>query len=377
MYQVLETYHRFDQKNNMVCRPQWDPSLRQLHSQMSEAPLRRMASGTAGFERKDFALVASSSVVASTFGTGINTPNSGLTSWETLPLSASLEFPEEQHAVTDVAKMTDQIKRVARHFGADLVGITNLDLRWVYSHHYILKTGESQPVEIDPRYKYVIAMAMEMNYNMIRTAPSALEHADVRLTYSRMALLVSSLAEFIRKLGYRAIPALNDTALNVPIAVDAGLGQLGRHGLLISPQFGPRQRLCKVITDLPLQPDEPIDFGVTEFCSICQKCARECPSRAVSNGEPTAEVSSISNNPGVVKWPLSAEKCREYWSKVGTNCGICIRVCPFNKDRSWLHDTVRWLVKHAPWLDATLVWSDDRLGYGKSSGPRVFWNANK
>jgi reductive dehalogenase len=277
--------------------------------------------------------------------------------------------------VTDVAQMTDQIKRVARYLGADLVGIARLDMRWVYSHHYIRDTGESQPVEINERYKYVIAIASEMDNNMIKTAPTALSWAEYRRIYSRMALLVSSLAQFIRQLGYGAIPSLNDTALNVPIAVDAGLGGLARHGLLITPQFGPRQRLCKVITDLPLEPDEPIEFGVTEFCSVCHKCARECPGQAISYGESTAEVSSISNNPGVVKWPLSAEKCREYWSKIGTDCSICIRVCPFNKDKGWLHDTARWLIEYAPWVDRTMVWLDDRMGYGKYSSPNVFWNA--
>ncbi|MFC2002254.1 reductive dehalogenase [Chloroflexota bacterium] len=278
----------------------------------------------------------------------------------------------------DVARMTNQIKHVARYFGADLVGIAKLDLRWVFSHHYVPETNQSYPVDIDQRYKYVIVMALEMDYDRMSTAPTALEWAEVRRTYSRMALLVGSLAEFIRNLGYHAIPTLNDTALSVPTAIDAGLGQLGRNGLLISPQFGPRQRLCKVITDLPLQPDEPIDFGVTEFCSTCRKCARECPSQAISNGELTADVSSISNNPGILKWPLSAEKCREYWGKIGgTNCGICIRVCPFNKDRGRFHDMARWLVKHAPWLDPLMLYLDDHLRYGKYSSPEAFWNTNK
>lgn len=375
MYEVLDSYQRFDQKNNMVCRPAWDPSLRHLGPLRWETQLRQMESKVAGFELKDFALAASAQLVVSSFGTGINKPNAGLASWEPLPVSESFKFPDEKPAVTDVPIMTDQIKRVAWYFGADLVGIAKLDMRWVYSHHYLPETGESKPVEIDQGYKYVITMALEMDYNMIRTAPGALQFASTQLTYSRMALLVSSLAQFIRQLGYRAIPTLNDTALNVPIAMDAGLGQLGRHGLLITPQFGPRQRLCKVITDLPLQPDEPIEVGVTEFCSLCHKCARECPAQAISYGEPTAEVSSISNNPGVMKWPLSAEKCREYWTAVGTNCGICIRVCPFNKSRHWLHDATRWLIKHAPWVDRTVAWLDDRLGYGKYSGPGIFWKA--
>lgn len=375
MYQVLDSYQRFDQKNNMVNRPLWDSSLHYLLALDRETRLRQMRSGVAGLELKDFALVSGASVGTAALGTDTNTPNSGLTSWEPLPLASSNELPEWKSTVTDVAQMTDQIKRVARYLGADLVGIARLDMRWVYSHHYIRDTGESQPVEIGERYKYVIAIASEMDNNMIKTAPTALSWAEDRRIYSRMALLVSSLAQFIRQLGYGAIPSLNDTALNVPIAVDAGLGGLARHGLLITPQFGPRQRLCKVITDLPLEPDEPIEFGVTEFCSVCHKCAWECPGQAISYGESTAKVSSISNNPGVVKWPLSAEKCREYWSKIGTDCSICIRVCPFNKDKGWLHDTARWLIEHAPWVDRTMVWLDNRMGYGKYSSPNVFWNA--
>ena len=377
MYQVLDSYQRFDQKNNMICRPFWDPSVRHLTiPQRWETQLRLMKSGVAGFELKDFALAAGTQLVVTSFGTGILTPNAGLTSWEPLPLSWSFKFPEEKPPVTDAAKMTDMMKRVVRYMGADLVGIARLDMRWVYSHHFIIGTGESKPVEIDEGYKYVIAMALEMDYNMIRTSPSALQFTEANLVYSRMAALVGSLAQFIRQLGYRAIPSLNDTALNVPIAADAGLGQLSRLGLLISPQFGPRQRLCKVITDLPLQPDEPIDFGIDEFCSVCRKCARECPAQAISYGEPTAEVSSISNNPGVMKRPLAAEKCWEYWTKsVGTDCAICVRVCPFNKPKGPLHDMVRWLVKHAPAVDRTLVRMDDRLGYGKYLSPRHFWDA--
>ncbi len=375
MYQVLSSYQRFNQKNNMVHRPLWDPSLCHLVPQGRETRQRQMRNGVAGFGQKDFALVSGASVGTAALGTSTNTPNSGLISWEPLPLSGSDEFPKWKAAVTDVTQMTDQIKRVARYLGADLVGIARLDRRWVYSHHYIRETGESRPVEINERYRYVIAIAVEMDRNMIKTAPSALNWAEVRRIYSRMALLVSSLAQFIRQLGYGAIPSLNDTALNVPMAVDAGLGELARLGLLITPQFGPRQRLCKVITDLPLEPDEPIKFGVTEFCSVCHKCARGCPGQAISCGEPTAEALSISNNPGVVKWPLSAEKCREYWSKTGTDCGICIRVCPFNKSSSWLHGTARWLIKHAPWVDPTMIWFDDRLGYGKHSSPKVFWRA--
>ncbi len=375
MYRVLDSYRRFDQKNNLVCRPHWDPSLHHLASLQGETQLRNIVSKAPGFGLEDFALAASAQLVASSFGTDINIPNAGLKSWNPIPISKAFKFPDVKPTTADVTGMTNKVKRVARYFGADLVGIAKLDLRWVYSHHYIPETGESQPIEIGESYKHVITMAVSEDYSIIQTAPSALYMAETFLTYSRMALLVGSLAQFIRQVGYHAIPSLNDTVLNIPIALDAGLGQFGRHGLLITPQFGPRQRLCKVITDLPLQADKPIDFGVSEFCSVCYKCAEKCPSKAISFGELTAEFSSISTNPGVMKWAISGERCWEYRLRnFGTNCGICVRVCPFNKSKNGLHSASRRLIKHAPWLDRPLLWLDNLLRYGKYSSPEVFWN---
>lgn len=374
MYQVLETYQRFNQKNNIPCRLSWDRSLIHLTALRAETQLRQIERGVKGFSLKDYSLANASSVGVSAFGAdSMHRPDSGLTSWRPLPVPSWFTFPEKKTAATDAAAMTDQIKCVAHYFGADLVGIANLDLRWVYSHHYMQETRESKLVEIDRRYSYVISMALEMDYNMVRAAPSTMLQAETLLKYSRMAFLVGAVATFIRQIGYHAIPTLNDTALNIPIAVDAGLGQLGRHGLLITPQFGPRQRLCKVITDLPLKPDQAIDFGGAEFCSVCHKCARECPSHAISDGDPTADALNISNNSGVVKWPVDAERCRKYWSKVGTDCGICIRVCPFNKEKSSFHNMVHWMVKHAPLIHPLLVRMDDLAGYGKYLDPGFFW----
>ncbi len=63
-----------------------------------------------------------------------------------------------------------------------------------------------------------------------------------------------------------------------------------------------------------------------------------------------------------------------YFSRLN-NLSFRIRVCPFNKGSGWLHGTARWLIKHAPWVAPTMIWLDDRLGYGNHSGPKVFWHA--
>ena len=140
-----------------------------------------------------------------------------------------------------------------------------------------------------------------MDYDMIKYFNNYIASAAVRMGYSRMAITNAYLSAFIRKLGFKAFGSSNDIALSVPMAMQAGLGDLGRNGLLITPEFGPRVRLSKVITDLPLLVDTPIDFGVTEFCTVCEKCAHMCPSRSIMSGDRTAEANNISNASGELK----------------------------------------------------------------------------
>jgi reductive dehalogenase len=269
--------------------------------------------------------------------------------------------------------MSRQIKKVARFLGASLVGICELDRRWIYSHTFHMLTREHAEFDIPEDYKYAIALAVEMDYELMKTSPTCLEGAATGVGYSEMAYVAGLLAEFIRGLGYKAIPSGNDTALSIPIAIDAGLGELGRHGILITEEYGPRVRLCKVLTDMPLAPDKIHEFGAAEFCESCKKCAKFCPGQAISSGERTDRPNNISNNSGVMKWPVDAEKCFGFWARNGSSCATCIRVCPFNKPRGWLHSTVRWGVKHAPWANSLFIWGDDFFGYGKRADPAKFW----
>ena len=119
-------------------------------------------------------------------------------------------------------------------------------------------------------------------------------------------------------------------AVMVPLAVDAGLGELGRLGYLITKEFGPRIRLGAVTTNLPLIPDKPVDIGVQDFCKICKKCAGCCPSNSIPLGVQT-EVN------GTLRWKLNEETCFDYWGKIGTDCNICMRVCPWSHARTFPH----------------------------------------
>jgi ferredoxin len=109
-----------------------------------------------------------------------------------------------------------------------------------------------------------------------------------------------------------------------------------------------RVRLCKVFTDLPLQPDSYHPIGSMEFCRTCNKCAYHCPSRAIPLGEMTTEGPNISNQSGIPKWYVDAEKCFAFWGKNHMDCSNCIRVCPYNKMPGFIHTAVRFAIRHKP-----------------------------
>ena len=274
---------------------------------------------------------------------------------------------------SDLAEVSRKVKRAAHFFGASLVGICELDRRWLYSHISNDITAEHATLEIPEEYRHAISVAIEMDYSFIQTTPAAGASAATGLGYSKMAFVAGLLAQFIRGLGYKAIPCGNDTALSIPIAIEAGLGEPGRNGLLITEKFGPRVRLCKVFTDLPLVPDEPHFFGVEEFCRRCMKCADHCPPRAISFGEKTAEAPTVSNHPGLLKWPVNPEQCFRFWVANRVDCANCIRVCPFNQEEGWHHNLVRAVIRNTRRLNPLLLWLSDVFGYGKQFEPAMIW----
>ncbi len=142
-----------------------------------------------------------------------------------------------------------------------------------------------------------------------------------------------------------------------PVAYDAGLGELGRFGYLISPKFGARTRLGAVTTEIPLVPDGPIQFGVQDFCRRCKKCAVNCPPGAIPADNRTVVR-------GVEKWQLDIEKCYRYWRVVGTDCGLCMRVCPFSHPDTLAHNILRSGIKRSSFARSVSVYGDD-LFYGK------------
>ncbi|MFX0108659.1 MAG: reductive dehalogenase [Candidatus Hodarchaeota archaeon] len=268
--------------------------------------------------------------------------------------------------------LTQFVKNAARFFGANLVGIAPVDRRWIYS-----ADRHGEPYEIPESFNRAIVMAIEMDYEGISTSPSFPSSVSTAVGYSKMAFIEIELSAYIRKLGFRAIPCGNDISLSVPLAIDAGLGMYGRHGLLITKKFGPRVRIAKILTDMPLLADK-LDYGfckaVTQFCETCEKCSDHCPSKSIPYGkEQTWNGPTRSNNPGVKKWYVNPETCYGFWTENGSDCSNCIRSCPYNKKDGFLHRSVLWVVRHLPWLNRLVLFFDNLMGYGTQESSKLVW----
>jgi reductive dehalogenase len=164
----------------------------------------------------------------------------------------------------------------------------------------------------------------------------------------------------------------------VAVAVDAGLGELGRTNRLVTPEYGPNVRLAKVLTDLPLAVDQPIDFGLLEFCKVCKRCAEECPAKCLSfDDEPSFEVRGGWNNPGHQAWFEDSPKCLAYWQESISGCSICIGVCPWSKkDKTQVHSIVKTASAKIHALDGFFTAMDEAFGYGRQKSAREWWSLN-
>lgn len=261
---------------------------------------------------------------------------------------------------------TERVKGYARNRGADLVGTTEINPLWIYFHRGEIfhENWEDWGKEIDIKHRYAVVFATEMSFEMVGTGPHSPTMIESMGNYAQGAYIATQLAQFIANLGYSATAShlRHYDALMVPLAVDAGLGELGRLGYLVTKELGPRVRLGTVTTDLPLIPDKPVDIGVEDFCRICKKCAVCCPSNSI----PEEKDQTVVN--GSLRWKLNDETCFEYWGKIGTDCNICMRVCPWSHARTFPHKIILWLITRNK-LSRRLFSIMDDIFYGKK--PRV------
>lgn len=330
--EVTEDFAPFVQRDDIFSRAIWDKSVRSPRTDAFFASYRIEAAPRRGdgFTQRDFAL-RNAAWLISDIMTDRHAAQGRREGFQA-PLSADTPVSPDRVDIADPARMSAEIRRVARFFGADLCGITDFDRRWLYASRVDTRDMTEAPHDLPEGLTTVIVLGHEMQQDLVATYPSALAGAATGAAYSHEASVVQQLAAYIRNLGYQAVPSMNDTALAIPYAIKAGLGEYARNQMVITPEFGPRLRFSKVFTDLPLTLDQPKPLGVARFCDICTRCADACPVKALPYGSPGTDRPNRSAIKGVRKWTSDAEKCFGFWAKLASDCAICLRVCPFNRD---------------------------------------------
>ncbi len=371
-FEINGDFARFSQRDDMFNRVWWDDPVKSADAVAFFKGHGRIAARRAdGFRQRDFALRNAAWVVADDYAE--RNADKGLREGFLDPQAPHRPPAETRVEVESPAAMTAEIKRISRLFGADLVGITAHDPRWLYDFRVDGRSREEKPNDLPDGLTHVIVLGHGMDYGLVQSYPSALAGAAVGMGYSKEAGTAAQISQYIRNIGFQAVASMNDTGLVIPLAVKAGLGEYGRNQMVITPEFGPRVRFSKIYTDLPLVDDRPQRFGVREFCDICSRCADACPPKALPYGPPSFDQPNRSAIPGVRKWTADCEKCFGYWAKMKSDCAICLRVCPFNKDFSkWPMRLFRRLAGSR--LRRLALALDTRLGYGARVKPSEWWD---
>lgn len=219
-----------------------------------------------------------------------------------------------QRQVDDPRAMTDEIRSRARALGAGLVGVTPVRLEHVYQGH-------------DVPYANAISIGVAMERDKMQRVPGVTSAAEVMRVYAEVGRIASQLSEDIRAMGWPARAYANPNSgdlLHIPVAIDCGFGELGKHGSLISKEYGSNFRLGTVVTDLPLVNGNggSVDIGVDDLCARCTLCSRACPVDAIAEEKQLVR--------GVDKWYVDFDACIYYFTETA-GCGICIEVCPWSE----------------------------------------------
>ncbi|KEJ88196.1 reductive dehalogenase [Sulfitobacter donghicola] len=260
----------------------------------------------------------------------------------------------------------DLVKATAYWLGCDAVGVSACpDWTW-YSH-------DARGDVLVPRHDQAISMIIDQGYETMEGASGDdwISVAQSMRAYLRFSLLGGVIAQQIRNLGYsaKAHTVLDGEVLQPPLLLLSGLGEVSRIGeVILNPFLGPRLKSGVVTTDLPMVHDKPIDFGLQKFCESCNKCARECPSGAITAGP------KLMFN-GYEIWKSDSQKCATYriTTPGGAMCGRCMKTCPWNLEGLFAEKPFRWAAMNLPAAAPVLAKLDDALGNGGLNPVKKWW----
>jgi ferredoxin len=273
--------------------------------------------------------------------------------------------PAPEQVSLDPAVAADFIRGWALKLGAVDCGVTPLRDYHVYSvKGRGPRYGEGIDLIEKDGHRWAVAFTVEMDHGNLGAAPEGPTLMESAQQYLEAGAVAVQIAAFILRLGWEAEAHIdaNYRVVCPLVARDAGLGEIGRMGLRMTPTLGPRVRIAVVTTDLPLQADRrEFDPTVLHFCALCRKCADICPPRAIPTGDP-------EKVDGARRWQVDQEACFAYWCSAGTDCGQCMKVCPYSHPDTALHNVVRWGLKRSAAFRHLALRMDDLL-YGRRPGP--------
>jgi reductive dehalogenase len=262
----------------------------------------------------------------------------------------------------DPETITRFIKKWGKKLGAVEIGITHCR-----DYHFYTVGGRRDRYgkKISNEHRFSIACTVEMDVAMMASAPAAPTLMESAEQYLKSGTIAVQISEFIRNLGYsaRAHIDANYELICPTLARDAGLGDIGRIGLLMTPNLGPRVRISVITTNIPLVIDQPShEPALLDFCNRCKKCAEVCPADAIS----CQERETID---GILRWKIDSEACYTFWTKAGTDCGRCVYVCPFSHPDNRFHRWIRRGIKNSI-IFSRIALHMDHFTYGKKPRPK-------
>ncbi len=286
-----------------------NPKLKEFDDQLRGIEFRQSLKKDDSFKKLFFPLITNNKLFIKSF-------------YETVE---SFEINEKQELPTLFSK---NIKEITKYFGATDVGITKLNDKSFYSHSGGLSEFfglDNYNKVIKPSYNTAIVFTIKMGKEMINRAPHFEELLATEEAYLKVAQTGARLSLYLKSLGYKAFFNNSEYYLAplVPLAYDAGLGEIGMSNHLVTLNDGDNVRLGAVFTNLILDYDSPIDFGLNEFCKRCALCLMNCPSKAITHKQRVVN--------GRKFYKFNENLCYDVWTKAGTDCGICIQSCPFTQ----------------------------------------------
>jgi ferredoxin len=262
-----------------------------------------------------------------------------------------------------VDEITAYVKSLALYYGALEVGICELKPYHYYSH--IGRGSGTYGDSIQVEHTYGIAFTVEMDFKMVGASPGPPVVMESGRQYVEAARIAVQLAAAVRYLGYPARAHIdgNYRVIAPLVGRDAGLGEIGRMGILMTPRQGPRVRIGVVTTNLELVPDVYQPYpAVIDFCTICKKCAENCPSKSIPfDGRREID--------GARRWQIDSDSCFLYWNVVGTDCAKCMAVCPYSHLDTFSHNLIRSGITRSGVFRRGALWMND-LFYGKRPAGR-------